>query len=226
MSRPLSPDEIARFQALVKPAAVLLLMLRLDRPSGPRELADLLGLDEHTVAKYLRILANLNLVARSGYQGGYILLGGGQLILGDPETVKKNQPTTTVDSSSSDNKNIEEVEYVAITSRPAQHHASHAPPTPLYEALRQTGIGEPKRSQLCELTNLTPESVRTWEAQLKHDKGRRYSAGLLIHVLESGDPAPPANANGHFLGCDCAACQRLKYLICPYCNQHPCTCPA
>jgi len=50
MPRPLSPDEIARFQALVKPAAVLLLMLRLDRPSGARELADLLGFDEHTVS--------------------------------------------------------------------------------------------------------------------------------------------------------------------------------
>jgi len=171
----LSPDEIARFQALVKPAVVLLLMLRLDRPAGPRELADLLGLDEHTVAKYLRTLTHLNLVARSGYHGGYVLLGGRQLIFG--------------------------------------------------EALRQAGIGEPKRSQLCGLPHLTLQGVRTWESQLMHDKGSRYATGLLVYVLESGDPPPPANANGHILSCDCSECQYLKYRLCPYCDAYPCQCP-
>ena len=130
-------------------------------------------------------------MGRSGYQGGYILLGGGQLILGDPETVKKLQSTTTADSSSADEKTLAEVEHAAAARRPAQHpsisrtegEGRHAPLTPLGEALRQAGIGEPKRSQLSALPHLTPEAVRIWEAQLKHDKGSRYSAGLLIHVL-------------------------------------------
>ena len=74
MSCNLTPGEIASFQALVKPAIVYLLMLRLDRPSGARELADMLGLDEHTVAKYLRTLAMLNLVERTRQRGGYRLV--------------------------------------------------------------------------------------------------------------------------------------------------------
>lgn len=73
-------------------------MLRLDRPLGAREIADLLDIDQHTVARYLRRLARLNLVARSAYHQGYLLLGGRQLILGDSRNVKnaRLQPTTTI----------------------------------------------------------------------------------------------------------------------------------
>jgi DNA-binding MarR family transcriptional regulator len=82
MRESITPNEVALFRALVRPAAVVLLMLRLDRPLGAREMADILGLDEHTVAKHLRALSQLNLVARTRQRGGYILLGGSQLILG------------------------------------------------------------------------------------------------------------------------------------------------
>ena len=56
-------------------------MLRLDRPVGAKELSDILGLGEHTVARYLRILGHLNLVVRTAYRGGYIVLAGNQLFL-------------------------------------------------------------------------------------------------------------------------------------------------
>lgn len=78
----LSPQETALFQALVKPGAVYLLMLRLGHPTGAREVADILGIHEQTAARYLRALARLNLVARTSRKGGYVVLGGGQLILG------------------------------------------------------------------------------------------------------------------------------------------------
>jgi hypothetical protein len=44
----LTTEENARVQALIKPAIVLLVMLRLDRPAGAMEIATLLGMDEHT----------------------------------------------------------------------------------------------------------------------------------------------------------------------------------
>ena len=93
MSLQLTPEEVSLFRALVKSAIVVLLMMRLRRPTGAREMADFLGLDEHTVAKHLRSLTKLNLVARTGRYGGYILLGGSQLILGSDATVKIYSPS-------------------------------------------------------------------------------------------------------------------------------------
>jgi hypothetical protein len=94
----------------------------------------------------------------------------------------------------------------------------------LNRALLEAGIGEPKRSSLARLTYLTPAYVKAWEMQLKKDKGARYSTGLLVHVLECGDPAPPLNENGHLVKCHCAKCRQLDYSRCPYCGEDPCEC--
>ena len=196
MNPPLSPEEVAQFRGLVKPAIVLLVMLRLDRPVGAKEIAGILDLDEHTAARYLRTLSRLNLVARAGYHQGYIVLGGRQLILGAEPNVK-NAHFASKDSVSS----------------------------PLLQALQEAGVGEPKRTALAALPHLTPAYVKAWESQLKLAKGDRYSPGLLIHVLQTGDPAPSTNTLGHILNCPCPDCQRLKYLACPYCGHYPCQCP-
>jgi hypothetical protein len=58
------------------------------------------------------------------------------------------------------------------------------------DALSRAGIMGKKRVSLAKLAWVTAESVSAWEAQLKRDKKERYSPGLLISVLESGDPAP------------------------------------
>jgi hypothetical protein len=58
------------------------------------------------------------------------------------------------------------------------------------DALTRAGIVGKKRVSLAKLAWVTAESVSAWEAQLKRDKKERYSPGLLISVLESGDPAP------------------------------------
>ena len=66
-------------------------MLRLARPTGAREIADIVGVDEYSFAKYLRRLSYLNILARSGYFRGYVLLDGRRLVLGGARTVEKLQ---------------------------------------------------------------------------------------------------------------------------------------
>jgi hypothetical protein len=175
---------------------VLLLMKRLDRPLGAKQIAEILDLDQHSVASYLRTLARLNLVARSSYHRGYILLGGRQRILGADPNVKISR----------------------LLPAPLQEL------TPLACALQEAGVGEPKRSALARLPGLTPAYVKTWETYLKVAKGPRYTPGLLIHVLETGEPAPPAQPNGHAEICGCDECRRLKYRRCPYCGAYDCDC--
>ncbi len=60
------------------------------------------------------------------------------------------------------------------------------------EALSRAGIMGKKRVSLAQLAWVTVESVSAWEAALKREKKERYSPGLLISVLESGDPPPVA----------------------------------
>lgn len=78
----LPPSEIELFRAVRKYAAVLLLMLRLDTPTGESELAQILGMHSETVRTHLRGLSKAGFVARSGRFGSWILTGSGrQLIL-------------------------------------------------------------------------------------------------------------------------------------------------
>jgi hypothetical protein len=263
---PLTPDEIARFRALEKSAIVLVLMSRLDRPVGAREIADILAIDEHTAAKHLRQLSRLNLVARSGRYNGFTLLQGGrQQILGkdvsfqDPawpiSTVKKLQsaPATTSTTLIGRSEGDEEVvvgespgtvkilqsvyeeqqptvkKFQSVDNFPACSGedgvmSRNRESDDVTKTLMEAGIGEPKRSSLAQLPYLTPGYVRAWEVRLKRDKRERYSTGLLVHVLECGDPQPPVNEIGHLMECRCADCKRLGYLRCPYCGRYPCAC--
>jgi len=58
----------------------------------------------------------------------------------------------------------------------------------LLRVLRECGIGEPKRSQLCRLPWITPALIQVWRDHLHSRK--RLSTGLLIHCLETGEPPP------------------------------------
>ena len=216
---------MANFQALVKPAIVFLLLLRLDRPAGARELADMLGLDEHTVAKYLRMLTQLKLVTRKRHQRGYTLSGDPEALLGTRLTVNKLQfePASSNDPylKNQNNKNLltEEVD------QPHSGSLNSAQASPkAAAALRLAGIGEPKRSALARLAYVTPEYIQAWRAHLQYVKGDAFSPGLLIHVLETGDPAPDVHENGHPLDCKCRECHPLDPYICPACFSHPCYC--
>ncbi len=197
------------FRAVVKSAIVILLMMRLGRPTGAREMADILGLDEHTVAKHLRSLAQVNLVARSSAHSGYILLGGSQLILGSDFTVKNLQFDPIITRDTDINNESVVIIDSAQTVKNLQFEDNLSP---VEQALKEVGISDPKRSELARLTGITPESIKAWEVNLKHEKGERYKPGLLIHMLESGEPTPPVNQIGHHLNCGCEECQRINYL--------------
>jgi predicted transcriptional regulator len=217
---PLTPAEIAGFQAMVKPAIVLLLMMRLARPAGARELGDILGLDEHTVAKYLRILAKLNLVRRTRHRSGYQLVIDPQGLIDSALTVNKLQLRSTTNTK--ELNNIQNKPLTAVTALADQQTNVSAPaPQENLHALRALGIGEPKRTALAKLAHVTPACIQAWHAHLAYAKGEDYRPGLLIHVLETGDPAPDVNENGHPKHCTCSQCSPL---ICLDCHVYPCDC--
>lgn len=219
---PLSPAEMAGFQALVKPAVVLLLMMRLQRPAGARELGDILGLDEHTVAKYLRILAKLNLVRRTRHRSGYQLVIDSQGIFGSNLTGKKLQLEPAITTEELINIKNTKKTLTAVVDQAGQETGAPAPAKlENIQALRTLGIGEPKRTALARLVHVTPTTILTWHAYLSYTKGENYRPGLLIHVLESGDPAPEVNKFGHPKDCTCRQCDPL---ICLDCHVYPCDC--
>ncbi|MFN2196309.1 MAG: hypothetical protein ACK2UW_09325 [Anaerolineales bacterium] len=90
----------------------------------------------------------------------------------------------------------------------------------LLAALAEQGIGEPKRSELAAQPHLDADQVTRWAAALKAQRGERFTTGLLIHVLASGDPAPAAR---HPSDCRCVECLMGAYL-CSDCRSTPCTC--
>jgi len=208
----------------VKPAIVLLLLLRLDRAAGARELADLLGLDEHTVAKYLRTLGKLNLVVRTRHRGGYRLVPECQDLFGSELTVNKLQlePVNTAGYKLL-NQNTEDL-LSAVDQTSQDQHKPHQPFLDTKESLRALGIGEPKRSMLARLEHVTPAYIQAGHAHLGHVKGDAYRPGLLIHVLETGDPAPEVSENGHSLDCNCMECSPVDAFICPECHAILCDC--
>ena len=92
----LTPSEVSTFRAVKKCAIVLLLMLRLDKPTGAQEVADILDMNYETVSGKLRSLAQLGVITRTSYHNGYILTGaGGQLVLGALAEIPRVAPITT-----------------------------------------------------------------------------------------------------------------------------------
>ena len=97
----LSPSEVANIRSLKKTAVVYLVMLRLDRPTGPSEIADILDIHIGTVQSYLRSLTQLGIVTRTGYMNGYILTAiGRQMALGHPVENSQVSSSTSIDRSS------------------------------------------------------------------------------------------------------------------------------
>jgi hypothetical protein len=84
MSSQLHPKEVELFRCLKKTAIVLMLLFRLDKPVGEREIASILDMYPTTVRTYLRSLASLGVVTRTHRYNGWTLTAGGrQMILGE-----------------------------------------------------------------------------------------------------------------------------------------------
>jgi hypothetical protein len=81
----------------------------------------------------------------------------------------------------------------------------------LWKALGEARIVGSKRISLAQRADLTPQAVRLWEQRLCKDKGKAYTPGLLIFVLEHNTELPATNALGHLDDCECTVCKDFKY---------------
>ena len=63
--------------------------------------------------------------------------------------------------------------------------------------LQKAGVGEPKLSSLARMPGLQATDIRAWVAHLSKRRGGECGPGLLIHVLETGQPPPhPYDGSG------------------------------
>lgn len=77
------PNEVATFRALKSATIVLMIMFRLDKPTGENEIAEILDMHPSTVRTRLLGLKRLGLVTRTHrYRGWLLTQGGRQLLLG------------------------------------------------------------------------------------------------------------------------------------------------
>ena len=89
----LQPSEIALFRGLGNTALLFMLLVRLDRPAGETELAEILNSSRNTVHAQLRSLSMLGVIARSGYRNGWILtVAGRQMVLGTDQPAALPEP--------------------------------------------------------------------------------------------------------------------------------------
>jgi hypothetical protein len=105
--RALSPDEIDRFQLLMKnarPTVLLLLLLRLDRSANVSELAAICGVNRDTASDYLFYLSTHGYVTKT--RSGYVLTAGGrQMVLPQspsPTERQSDEPTNVLDVTNAD----------------------------------------------------------------------------------------------------------------------------
>lgn len=74
----MDPEEIDILSAIKRSAVVLLLLARLGRSAGEKEIAGLLKMNQETVRYHLRSLHNLGLISRNTQHNGYSLTRSGK----------------------------------------------------------------------------------------------------------------------------------------------------
>ncbi len=88
----LTQPELMLFRSLKRTAIVLLLMIRIDKPIGEKDVAAYLDLHPQTARSYLRSLSQLNLIARAQRYNGYILTTLGRQMTLDQAVDKLSTP--------------------------------------------------------------------------------------------------------------------------------------
>lgn len=239
----LSTHELTLFQTIKKTAIVLILMLKLDRPLGEKELSTLLSINQSTARAWLRDLAENELITRQGRYNGYIpTLGGRQMVIPNLSTPRlsasaensrssaENSRSRTQfnDDESRDSESEDSV--IIIDSASAENPRSSA----VFKALEEEKVLYPVCVELSAKPQITLNHVVNWAAVLKKEKGEKYTPGILVYTLRSVQPGhkPPR----HPEACKCGRMTEDRPFygrICPRCNQfasqcycHPidCTC--
>ena len=77
------------------------------------------------------------------------------------------------------------------------------------DALHSAGIFGGKAEKLADLNWITPEYIRAHVAQVQVEKWDR-PLGMAIYRMETQQPAPELEENGHVVGCMCAECYRAE----------------
>ena len=191
----ITPDETRIFRLLKRTAIVLMLLLRLDKPTGETEIARTLEIDNETARTYLRSLADIGLIARANYHHGWILTcAGRQMILGEPA----ENPRLLADSASL-LPSAASLSSISSLSLKAEEEEAQLAENPRVgseeriqqnqEAFRENGIGWSRTVEtICAMDHVTPEYIQAQAERL--NKENRFSGGLLLTVVRCGDPAP------------------------------------
>lgn len=199
------PAELIQlFRSLKKCAIVLLLMRWAGRPLGEAEVAAILDSSRTTVRVQLKSLAALGYARRVRFHDGFELteLGKG-LFTGQAGNFCPL--TTTTETPLMDIKDGSE----SVTGKKGKNQPvedgpeSSEPVDPQVEAaLRQAGIMLNARTRrLARMQHVTPHYIRLHHQSLYLTRGIR-SPGLLVSILESGQPPPetPATQRRDYLG--------------------------
>jgi hypothetical protein len=130
---------------------------------------------------------------------------------GEPVQEKRwkfSLPATTVNDSGF------KIAHQSSSSRGAEAFDPPENAQGMYEnrlVLQKAGVGEPKLSSLACMPGLQAADIRAWVAHLRQRRGGEYHPGLLIHVLEMGDPPPRGYAGACALSQEERELKRHKY---------------
>ena len=190
----ITAELVQLFRSLKKSAIVLLLMKWAGRPLGEAEVAAILDSSRTTVRSQLKSLAALGYAHRVRFHDGFELtkLGEG-LFEGStgnffPLAITTDPPLDF--KMGSETETGRKGKNLPVGEEPA----SPQPVDPEVEAaLRRAGIMLNARTRrLARMEHVTPQYIRLHQQSLYLTRGIR-SPGLLVSILESGQPPPDSS---------------------------------
>jgi len=209
----LESQQIVNFRMLLNSGMILKLLNSLGRPASAGEVGQLLGITAKTARRYLWDLEMLGYVIHLEESATFqavailedLLAGEGEgKTFSTPAAVNTAVINTDININSINNK-TEAESVVGLRAKMAENYAAQAagairagPPNgemraefrAILRALARAGIGEPKRSELARLPHMSVRLVQDWQAELVESRGNKYTTGLLVHVLQLGEPPP------------------------------------
>lgn len=186
---------------------LLVILIKLDRPIRCAPLATLVGTNEETTRGYLRELAQQQLITRVKSKYWIPTVTGRQYILPtiqkDAENPRVLLPTTTITLIEGEEAVEGEVikrrgKSACLGQKDAEipRVSGNLSPT-ILEAYNEVGIGLNNRTiRLAQQPHITPDYIRGHHAILSK-RGQGSETGLLIYILESGQPLPASKDDSH-----------------------------
>jgi len=192
-------------------ASTVFMILALSESCGETMCANLLGINQYTARRHLRLLVSLGLCERTGYFSGYKLTELGMDLTrafnageadnrafnADMRAFNAGEALTTTTTKLTLSKDIEVVEEApqpALNARVIAQNARVVDPPELqakWEALTAAGIGRNSRTaRLVAMEHVTPEFIAAHAAALHGKNGN--GKGILILRLENNEPVPEA----------------------------------